>query len=159
MNRRLGGHQTQSGSFGEEKIQVCPVEDRIIIHPFSCLWPDQCLNIFFNPLVWQRESIGVPKNDGRYTEFGIVSFGYIFDCELGYLVAFTRVTIYLDWIAKDTGNVIAWVISIQNNEMLSLARNNSRYNKFLNLHWIKAFIFTLYSFFLHCLCPLRFSDV
>ena len=55
----------------------------------------------------QRGSAGIPKNDGRYTEFDIVSFGHIFDCELGYPVAFTIVTIYLDWIAKDTSTMIA----------------------------------------------------
>jgi hypothetical protein len=78
---------------------------------------------------------------------------------LGYPVAFTKVTIYLDWSAKDNGIMIAWFISIQNNEILSLAWNNIRYNKFLNVHWIKAFIFILYSFFLHCLCPLPFYAV
>jgi len=64
------------------------------------------MNIFLNPLVGQRESIVVPKNDGRYTEFDIVLFGHIFGCELSYPVAFTRVTIYLYWIAKDTGIMI-----------------------------------------------------
>ena len=63
-------------------------------------------HIFLNPLVGQWEPTGVPKNDGCYTESGIVSFGLIVGCELGYPVAFTTVTIYLDWIAKDTGNMI-----------------------------------------------------
>jgi len=35
------------------------------------------------------ESAGVPNKDGRYTEFGIVSVGHIFGCELGYLITFT----------------------------------------------------------------------
>jgi hypothetical protein len=65
------------------------------------------MNIFLNLLVGQRVSIGVPKNEGRYTEFDIVSFGHIFGCELGYPVAFTKVTIYLDWSAKDNGIMIA----------------------------------------------------
>ena len=64
------------------------------------------MNILIKPLVGQRMSIGVPKNDGRYAEFGMVSFGHIFGCELGYPLAFTTVTIYLDWIAKDTGIMI-----------------------------------------------------
>jgi hypothetical protein len=34
-------------------------------------------------------SAGVPNKDGRYTEFGIVSFGHIFDCEFVYPVTFT----------------------------------------------------------------------
>ena len=55
----------------------------------------------------QRGSTGIPKNDSRYTEFDIVSFGHIFGCKFGYPVAFTTVTIYLDWIAKDTGIMIA----------------------------------------------------
>jgi len=143
LNRRLGGHQTQSGSFGEEKNHVCPVENITIIHLFSRLWRDQGMNIFLNPSVVQREPIGVPKNYGRYTEFGFMSFGHIFGCKFGYPVAFTRVTIYLYWIAKDTGIMIVWFISIQKNEMLSFARNNSRYNKFLNVNWIKAFTFIL----------------
>ena len=54
----------------------------------------------------QVGSTGVPNKEGRFTEFGIVSFGHIFGCELGYPVTFTRVTIYMDWIAKNTGIMI-----------------------------------------------------
>jgi len=137
LNRRLGGHQTQSGNFGEEKSYVSPDEDITIIHPFSGLWPDQCLNIFFKPLVRQRGFTGIPKMNGRYTKFDIMSFGHIFGCEFGYPVAFITVTIYLYWIAKDTGIMIDWFISIQNNEMKCLACNNIRYNNFSNVHQIK----------------------
>jgi hypothetical protein len=52
-------------------------------------------------------SAGIPNKDGRYTEFGIVSFGHMFGCELGYPVTCTRVTIYTDLIAKNTGIMIA----------------------------------------------------
>jgi secreted trypsin-like serine protease len=45
--------------------------------------------------------------DGRYTEFGIVSFCHIFGSELGYPVTFTLVTSYMDWIAKKAGFMIA----------------------------------------------------
>jgi hypothetical protein len=45
----------------KRKIHVCHVENRTIIHPFSGLWRDQCMNLFFSPLVGQRVSTGVPK--------------------------------------------------------------------------------------------------
>ena len=53
---------------------------------------------------------------GRYTEIGIVSFVHILGCELGYLVAFTRVTSYLDWIATNTGIMNVSLISIKSND-------------------------------------------
>ena len=52
-------------------------------------------------------STGVPNRDGLCTEFGIVSFGHIFGCELGYPVTFTIVNSYMDQIAKNTGIMIA----------------------------------------------------
>jgi secreted trypsin-like serine protease len=43
------------------------------------------------------------ENDGRYTQVGIVSFGFSLGCTVGYHVAFTRVTSYLEWIESHTG--------------------------------------------------------
>jgi phage baseplate assembly protein gpV len=50
----------------------------------------------------------VQEDDGRYTEIGIVSFGHVSGCELGFPAVFTRVTSYLDWIEQNTDIVIAW---------------------------------------------------
>ena len=41
--------------------------------------------------------------DGVYNQVGIVSFGPAAGCQLGYPVAFTRVTSYLKWIESNTG--------------------------------------------------------
>ena len=43
------------------------------------------------------------ESDGRYTEVGIVSFGSLYDCTVGYPAVFTRVTSYLDWITSNSG--------------------------------------------------------
>lgn len=44
---------------------------------------------------------------GHIRQVGIVSFGKVFGCELGYPGVFTRVTEYLDWIEKNAGIKIA----------------------------------------------------
>jgi len=46
------------------------------------------------------------KEIGYYTEFGNVSFGHIFGCELGYPLH-SPITTYMDWIAKNTGIMTA----------------------------------------------------
>ncbi|PSN56184.1 hypothetical protein C0J52_01417 [Blattella germanica] len=45
----------------------------------------------------------VLESDGQITQVGIVSFGISFGCEIGWPLAFARVTYYLDWIAATTG--------------------------------------------------------
>jgi secreted trypsin-like serine protease len=47
------------------------------------------------PLVFQL--------NGVYHQVGIVSFGSAAGCQLGYPVAFTRVSGYLKWIESNTG--------------------------------------------------------
>lgn len=42
-----------------------------------------------------------------YNQYGIVSFGSIFGCEVGYPAGFTRVTEYLDYISDTTGIIIS----------------------------------------------------
>jgi secreted trypsin-like serine protease len=41
--------------------------------------------------------------NGVYNQVGIVSFGAVAGCQLGYPVGFTRVTSYLNWIESNTG--------------------------------------------------------
>ncbi|PSN56185.1 hypothetical protein C0J52_01416 [Blattella germanica] len=45
----------------------------------------------------------VLESDGQITQVGVVSFGISFGCEIGWPLAFARVTYYLDWIAATTG--------------------------------------------------------
>ncbi|KAK3919486.1 Chymotrypsin BI [Frankliniella fusca] len=45
----------------------------------------------------------VPDDDGKETQVGITSFGIGLGCEKTWPPAFTRVSSYLDWIAKVTG--------------------------------------------------------
>ena len=46
------------------------------------------------------------KKIGHYTEFGVVSFGHVFSCELCYTLH-SPVTRYMDCIAKNTGIIPA----------------------------------------------------
>jgi len=56
--------------------------------------------------VGQRGSTGITKNNSGYIEFHNVSFGLIFVYEFVYTVGYSRINIYFDWIAKDSGIMI-----------------------------------------------------
>ncbi|XP_049790925.1 brachyurin-like isoform X11 [Schistocerca nitens] len=46
------------------------------------------------------------EDDGSATQIGIVSFGIILGCEVGWPPVFTRVTNYMDWISENSGIAI-----------------------------------------------------